>query len=103
MDSLKHPLLVVDDEEYNRDMLSRRLQRAGFAVETASDGQEALHRVRDKEYGLILLDQMMPGLTGLDVLRLLRATYTPEQLPVIMVTALNDSEKNRGGDFGRRQ
>jgi diguanylate cyclase (GGDEF)-like protein/PAS domain S-box-containing protein len=93
MNSTVQPLLVVDDEENNRDLLARRLQRAGFAVETASDGPEALARIDQKEYGLVLLDHMMPGMTGIDVLRLLRATYSPEQLPVIMVTALNDSEK----------
>ena len=86
-------ILLVEDNEMNLDMLSRRLQRAGFEVEVAADGSEALNRVREKEYGLVLLDHMMPGLSGLDVLRLLRATYTAEQLPVIMVTALNDSEK----------
>lgn len=84
--------MIVDDEENNRDMLSRRLQRAGFAVETAPDGQRALQLIQEREYELILLDQMMPGLSGLDVLRLLRATYTPQDLPIIMVTAVTESK-----------
>jgi PAS domain S-box-containing protein len=85
------PLLVVDDEESNREVLSRRLQRAGFAVETASDGHQALELILRREYELVLLDHMMPGLSGIDVLRLLRATYSPDALPIIMVTALCES------------
>jgi diguanylate cyclase (GGDEF)-like protein/PAS domain S-box-containing protein len=86
-------LLIVDDEELNRDMLSRRLERSGFAVDVAEDGESALQILRKGEVDLVLLDSMMPGLTGVDVLKLLRATQSPEQLPVIMVTALNDSSK----------
>jgi len=86
-------ILLVDDEEANRDMLSRRLQRSGFLVDGAPDGESALERIRKGNVDLVLLDSMMPGLTGVDVLRLLRAVHTAEQLPVIMVTALNDSSK----------
>jgi diguanylate cyclase (GGDEF)-like protein/PAS domain S-box-containing protein len=87
------PLLVVDDSEANRDLLSRRLARAGFDVETAADAPEALDCLRRREADLVLLDSMMPGMSGLELLRLLRATYTAEQLPVIMVTAISSSEK----------
>ncbi|HME10455.1 MAG TPA: EAL domain-containing protein [Bryobacteraceae bacterium] len=86
-------ILLVDDEEANRDMLSRRLQRSGFAVDVAADGESALARVRDGGIDLVLLDSMMPGLTGVDVLKLLRAVHTADQLPVIMVTALSESSK----------
>jgi diguanylate cyclase (GGDEF)-like protein/PAS domain S-box-containing protein len=86
-------ILVVDDEEANRDMLSRRLQRSGFVVDVATDGESALARIEDGNIDLILLDSMMPGLTGVDVLRLLRARYTADQLPIIMVTALTDSSR----------
>jgi diguanylate cyclase (GGDEF)-like protein/PAS domain S-box-containing protein len=86
-------LLVVDDDENNRDMLSRRLERSGFAVQKAADGHAALECVREGEVDLVLLDSMMPGLSGVDVLRLLRATSTPDELPVIMVTAVSESAK----------
>jgi diguanylate cyclase (GGDEF)-like protein/PAS domain S-box-containing protein len=86
-------ILLVDDEEANRDMLSRRLRRSGFEVEVAADGESALAQVRDGDIDLVLLDSMMPGLSGVDVLRLLRAVHSPDQLPVIMVTALTDSSK----------
>jgi diguanylate cyclase (GGDEF)-like protein/PAS domain S-box-containing protein len=93
MTEQQNPLLVVDDDENNRDMLSRRLQRAGFDVETASSGAEALLLIKDHAYDLVLLDTMMPGMTGTAVLKLLRAAHSPEDLPVIMVTALTESEK----------
>jgi len=86
-------LLLVDDEELNLDMLSRRLRRSGFAVEVASSGREALHKISLQEFDLVLLDQMMPELSGSEVLRMLRRNYTPEALPVIMVTAVAESDK----------
>ena len=85
-------LLVVDDDANNRDMLSRRLMRRGFAVDVAEDGYDAMEKIRAAQYDLVLLDQMMPGLSGLDLLRLLRATYSQSDLPVIMVTAVDQSQ-----------
>ena len=86
-------LLVVDDEELNRDVLSRRLRRAGYAVEVAESGPAALKVLEQQKIELILLDNMMPGMTGIDLLKLLRATHSPAALPVIMVTALAESER----------
>jgi diguanylate cyclase (GGDEF)-like protein/PAS domain S-box-containing protein len=86
-------LLVVDDEEMNRDMVSRRLTRQGcYDVDVASDGEQALRMVQDKSYDLVLLDQMMPGLNGMQVLAKIREQHQPAQLPVIMVTALTDNK-----------
>ena len=85
-------LLVVDDDFKNRDMLSRRLIRRGYAVDVAEDGPSALERIGAAHYDLVLLDQMMPGMGGLDLLRLLRATYSANELPVIMVTAVDQAE-----------
>jgi diguanylate cyclase (GGDEF)-like protein len=79
-------LLVVDDNPNNRNMLSRRLSRRGYAVEVAESGPEALEKINRAHYDLVLLDQMMPGMSGLDLLRLLRATHSQSELPVIMVT-----------------
>jgi diguanylate cyclase (GGDEF)-like protein/PAS domain S-box-containing protein len=86
-------LLLVDDEALNRDMLSRRLEHHGFRVEVAADGPSALQYIGTHRPDLVLLDIMMPGMTGVEVLQELRATYAPDQLPVIMVTALKDSDK----------
>jgi diguanylate cyclase (GGDEF)-like protein/PAS domain S-box-containing protein len=73
-------------------MLSRRLRRSGYDVITAADGEEALLRIGDTPIGLVLLDNMMPGISGLDVLRSLRGRFSPAELPVIMVTAQTESE-----------
>ncbi len=80
-------LLIVDDEEMNRDLLSRRLERRGFAVEVAADGVAALDLLDRVRVDLILLDVMMPGLDGLAVLQRIRASHAHARLPVIMVTA----------------
>ena len=86
-------LLVVDDEEANRDVLSRRLQRNGFTVETVENGLQALSRLAESSVDLVLLDSMMPGMTGIEVLKRLREHRSPDQLPVIMVTAVSESER----------
>lgn len=86
-------LLIVDDEALNLDMLSRRLRRSGFCVDTASSGHEALLKIADQDFDLILLDQMMPELSGSETLSAIRLTHSSEALPVIMVTAVAESEK----------
>jgi diguanylate cyclase (GGDEF)-like protein/PAS domain S-box-containing protein len=85
-------LLIVDDNEMNRDMLSRRLERKGYVVTVVEDGKRALEKIERHEIDLVLLDIEMPGISGLEVLRILRETYSPIQLPVIMVTAKNQSD-----------
>lgn len=85
-------LLVVDDFELNRDMLSRRLRTRGFEVYCASGGKEALEKIAQFPCDLILLDIMMPDMDGYEVLSHLRARYTSTDLAVIMVTAKDQSE-----------
>jgi sigma-B regulation protein RsbU (phosphoserine phosphatase) len=80
-------LLVVDDDEYNRDMLSRRLQKAGYTVAVAENGTRALAMVAASDFDLILLDVMMHGVSGLEVLEHLRKSSAAIDLPVIMATA----------------
>jgi CheY-like chemotaxis protein len=85
-------LLVVDDDEMSRDQLSRRLERREFRVLQAVSGPDALQLLEKEEVDLLLLDVMMPGLSGLDVLRALRAQRSPLELPVIMITARTGSD-----------
>jgi diguanylate cyclase (GGDEF)-like protein/PAS domain S-box-containing protein len=84
-------ILVVDDNEMNRDLLSRRLRRQGYDVEVAVDGKQALALIAAQGFALVLLDIEMPGLGGLEVLRIVRQTHSAAELPVIMVTARHES------------
>jgi signal transduction histidine kinase len=85
-------LLVVDDNDLNREMLSRRLSRKGFEVATSSGGREALDLVEKENFDLVLLDIMMPEITGMEVLENLRKRFSPAELPIIMATAKIQSE-----------
>ncbi len=84
-------LLVVDDDEMNRVMLSRLLTRGGYAVTEASDGAAALELVEKHSFDLVLLDILMPGIDGLQVLENLRRTRSVAELPIIMATAEDSS------------
>lgn len=86
-------LLVVDDNKMNRDMLSRRLIREGFSVLTAEGGQQAIDMVKAHAIDLVLMDLMMPDMTGTEAIAVLRQTLSPLQLPIIMVSANTDSEE----------
>src|SRR5262249_61849758 len=85
-------ILVVDDNEMNRDMLSRRLRAKGYPVAVAEDGHAALRLVDEQAFEAVLLDVMMPGLSGFEVLTRLRTTYSRSELPVIIATALDQSD-----------
>lgn len=65
-------ILLVEDEEMNRDVLLRRLARRGYAVISVANGQQALEMITTQAFDLILLDIMMPGISGREVLRILR-------------------------------
>ena len=80
-------ILVVDDNEMNRDLLSRRLSKKGFQVAVADSGEAALDWLESNACDLVLLDIMMPGLSGIDVLVRLRETLSVSELPIIMATA----------------
>lgn len=85
-------LLVVDDEEMNRDMLGRRLEIEGYSVTTAASGAEALEIISRQPIDAVLLDAMMPIQNGYEVLAEIRKTRSRLELPVLMVTAKNQSD-----------
>ena len=88
--SLASRILVVDDDAANRDLLSRRLAREGHAVTLAENGTAALELARDGEFDLVLLDLMMPGLSGFEALSRLKADERTRDVPVIMISALDE-------------
>lgn len=88
----KFSLLVVDDNEMNRELLQRRLEAFGHFVSIAEDGRRALERLTVEQYDLVLLDIMMPEVDGYEVLKAMRADPRHKNTPVMMVTAVNDME-----------
>ncbi len=92
-------ILVVDDTEANREALRRRLERRGYTVIEADSGEQALALIDQQPIDLILLDIMMPGVSGIDVLKKVRATKSPAELPIIMATAKDATEDVVGALF----
>jgi phosphoserine phosphatase RsbU/P len=89
----KPPLiLVVDDNEANRESLARRLIRHGYTAITAADGPSALALIEQQTFDLLLLDVMMPGMSGLEVLAHIRKRRSHTDLPIIMATAQDESQ-----------
>tara|TARA_R110002050_G_scaffold92566_3_gene193740 strand:- start:32198 stop:35701 length:3504 start_codon:yes stop_codon:yes gene_type:complete len=83
-------ILIVDDEHINRRVLENHLSVAGYAISEANNGNEALRLLEDgEEYDLILLDVMMPGLSGYEVCEKIREKHLTSELPIILLTAKN--------------
>lgn len=80
-------ILLVEDNELNRDMLSRRLQRQGFEVSVAQDGRQGVEMARTTRPDVILMDMSLPVLSGWDATRELKAGDTTRGIPVIALTA----------------
>lgn len=85
-------LLVVDDNPVNREVLTRRLVRRGHNVETAENGREALDRLTDGAFDVVLLDIMMPEMNGYELLDHIRGSEELRHIPVILISALDDPE-----------
>ena len=85
-------ILVVDDNEANVDMLSRRLRREGYQVSTAQGGVAALERVEKENFDLMLLDIMMPDLDGFQVLSAMKSKPELRDLPVIVISAIDEMD-----------
>ncbi|MDP2753097.1 MAG: response regulator, partial [Nitrospirota bacterium] len=86
MNSPKH-ILVVDDEADLVELVSYNLRKDGFIVDSASDGETALTKVRKGKYDLLILDLMLPGIQGMELCRILRNDSKTARLPIIMLTA----------------
>ncbi|MBI3775845.1 MAG: response regulator [Gammaproteobacteria bacterium] len=92
MQALNRSVLVVDDNDMNRDLLSRRMEQEGYHVASASGGRQALEILRQERFDLLLLDLMMPEMDGFQVLEHLKADVRNTNMPVMMITADNDVE-----------
>lgn len=90
VEPLSGRVLIVDDDAENRDMLSRRLNREGLDAEAVADGLEALAALGSKAFDVVLLDVMMPVVDGYEVLRQVKANPFTRDVPVIMISALDE-------------
>lgn len=101
MSSKQPNVLVVDDEEAIRDMIRFALEKAGMGVQLAANAQEALVRINEARPDIILLDWMMPGVSGLELTRRLRRETYTEDIPIIMLTArVTEDDKVAGLEAG---
>jgi len=98
---VRNKILLVDDDESNRDMLSRRLEHRGYQVVTAVDGREALERARAEAPRLILMDVTLPVLDGLAATRELKSRPDLRDIPVIALTAhAGPEDRDRAREAG---
>lgn len=93
-------ILIVDDEEMNLIVLSKILKRAGFKIDTAENGQQAVHRAKEQpQPDIILMDLMMPKMSGWDATKILKEDQDTKHIPVFAVTALSN-ERDATKEFG---
>ena len=83
-------ILVVDDEPDLVELVTYNLTREGFKVTSASDGEEALDKIKKGGFGLVILDLMLPGLQGTELCRIIRSNPKTASMPIIMLTAKSD-------------
>jgi len=94
-------VLAADDDEDILELVAFRLERSGYSVLRARDGQQALDLALDKQPDLALLDVMMPKLDGIEVTRRLRAEKATSRMPIILLTSLaQDGDIERGFEAG---
>jgi CheY-like chemotaxis protein len=84
-------ILIVDDDPANRELLARRLARSGYSSNCVDSGETALKQLEKRRYDLILLDQKMPGMSGLETLEVIQSSARLRTIPVIMLSAADDS------------
>ncbi|MEI7803515.1 MAG: response regulator, partial [Bacteroidota bacterium] len=89
---------IVDDDQFMRELLSSKLTEQGFEVTAVGEGILALQTIRDHKPDLVLLDILLPGLSGLETLNVLRADEEGPHLPIILISNLNEPELIRAAE-----
>jgi DNA-binding response OmpR family regulator len=99
---LQHKILIAEDDPASSELLSELLTAQGYWVDTASTGMEALRKLQQKNFDLLLMDIRMPGINGLELIRRIRRNAATSTLPVLAVTAFamqGDREKGLEAGF----
>ncbi|MBI5664267.1 MAG: response regulator transcription factor [Nitrospirae bacterium] len=98
---MKANILVVDDEKDILELVSYNLKKEGFGMSVSTDGEDALRRVKQEKYDLIILDLMLPGIQGMELCRMLKSSEDTSFVPIIMLTAKNEElDKVLGLEMG---
>ncbi|PIS10172.1 MAG: hypothetical protein COT73_10820 [Bdellovibrio sp. CG10_big_fil_rev_8_21_14_0_10_47_8] len=90
-EKMKHRILIVDDDELNSTAFAKRLERKGFSTKVLTSANQAMDILNMECFDLVLLDIVMPEMDGLTLLKKIRERYPQEELPVVMVTMIDDS------------
>ena len=85
-------ILIVDDESTARSILSRHVQKSGYSATAVEDGRKALELIGKSSFEMVLLDLKMPGINGIEVLKTLRQQYSQSELPVIVVSVIEEDQ-----------
>ena len=97
----KKKILIIEDTEFMKKLISDVLKEADYEVVTASSGEEGLQKVREEKPDLVLLDVVMPGMDGFEVCKILRDDESNNLMPIIMLTAQeNEDDKLEGLELG---
>ena len=98
---MKPSILIADDEPNQLELMAYNLKKADFVIHQAENGEEALEKVEELSPDLVILDWMMPNMSGIDLCRTLRSRSETKQLPIIILSARSDdSDKSLGLDTG---
>ena len=98
---MKTNILIADDEPNQLELMAYNLETSGFGTIKARDGKNALQLIEDYSPDLVILDWMMPNMSGIDLCRTLRSRSETKQLPIIILSARSDdSDKSLGLDTG---
>lgn len=90
---MKKNILVVEDDKFLRELITRKLEEEGFSPEGAVDGEEGARKAREKKPDLILLDLILPGIDGFEVLRRIKGAKETSSIPVIILSNLGQREE----------
>lgn len=90
-------VLIIEDEQFIRDIYKRQLEKNGIAVDGFSNGTEGLQALSQNKYDIILLDIMLPDLNGLEILKQIKQNTSSQNIPVIMLTNLGQDEVIKQG------
>ena len=92
-----YKILVIEDDKFLEKLCARKLEDAGFAVLIANDGEEGLKKIKEEKPDLILLDIVLPGIDGFEVLRQLKKDMVTALIPVIFLTNLGQEDEIKEG------